>query len=813
MIYFRNFTKYMRNLFLYGLILIFSVSLYADPAPQGIIKNISLPDGSVKLVCLKGDEDIHYWESADNEIFMEDKGVFRKISKEDLKQKIRNIKSQREEFSIPAMLKMPEKTGKLPTFETSNFVYTGKMRVPVILVEFPDVKFQSENHRELFERIFNTVGFNELEDFRGSVKDYFLAQSNGLYEPEFDIIGPITVSQPKSYYGHDEDDQKDVNSSELAIEVVSLLDEDIDLSVYDFDSDKRVEVVSLVIAGNSQTYSGDPDDIWGKSMSVNTHKGEYKFNKFLFTSELRTFGNEVKLNSIGQICHEFSHFLGLGDTYSDYEGDYALNGWDLMGHGLHNENGHCPSGFTAFGKIRCGWQSPVVLDDSVDIYDMPALTDGGDFYMIMNEAYTDEFFLLENRQQRGWDSAIPGHGLLITHIDYDENLFSSVPVNNTGREEIEHERYAVIPADNDKSKNPESIGNDAYPFASNDSFSDITVPSAELYHPNLDFSCYLHKSVNDIRENDEGLISFSFRNELPYKEIYFLSSFSKEIRRTSYNSIKYTVEICNGSKEPFQNSFECRIYEKGKEDSPFGIIKINALIQGRESEIFDFNFDNLSENATYILKICFQDGKGEWHDAGREEIIPDSLPAYQFRKSEDYMAYLNLRDEVVLKTTLFNDSFLPYDNRIGAFTYKLEEDNYVYQSPKDDTWSFIEPYGSNELSFVLRSLKSDFTYYVMLYYLEDGLWLPISGYMPVNVNLLEYIDDSFVENVFGEEPVPFRVVGNEIYFTGHATVSGYNLYDRAGKLVMSGKDDSVRVSSNGLYLLQIEGETFKILIR
>lgn len=69
--------------------------------------------------------------------------------------------------------------------------------------------------------------------------------------------------------------------------------------------------------------------------------------------------------------------------------------------------------------------------------------------MIKNDYNDNEYFLLENRQKTGCDLHLRGHGLLITHIDYDKHLFDLNVVNRTGIEGNDHERVAVVLADND----------------------------------------------------------------------------------------------------------------------------------------------------------------------------------------------------------------------------------------------------------------------------------------------------------------------------------------------------------------------------
>ena len=67
----------------------------------------------------------------------------------------------------------------------------GQRRIPIVLVEFKDKKF-SNTREEVIEAMLTGDS---------SVGQYFRDQSNGLYEPEFDVYGIYGLSQNREYYG------------------------------------------------------------------------------------------------------------------------------------------------------------------------------------------------------------------------------------------------------------------------------------------------------------------------------------------------------------------------------------------------------------------------------------------------------------------------------------------------------------------------------------------------------------------------------------------------------------------------------------
>ena len=93
-----------------------------------------------------------------------------------------------------------------------------------------------------------------------------------------------------------------------------------------------------------------------------------------------------------------------------------------------------------------GWKEPIVLDKDADIVNMKPLADDGDTYIIYNDGYKDEFYMLENRQKQGNEAGLYASGLMITHVDYSQEAWEANDVNTT------RERYAIMAADNSKAR-------------------------------------------------------------------------------------------------------------------------------------------------------------------------------------------------------------------------------------------------------------------------------------------------------------------------------------------------------------------------
>jgi hypothetical protein len=138
---------------------------------------------------------------------------------------------------------------------------------------------------------------------------------------------------------------------------------------------------------------------------------------------------------------------------------------------------------------------------------MPSVSENGPTYMVRNRSYSDEYYLLENRQQMGWDAHLPAHGLLVMHVDYDRNAW----LDNTVNDVRGHQRFVAVPADNTMVQSFNGCMGDLYPGSSgNTSLTDSSTPAATLYHANADGRKFLGRPIEQITEDGNGRISFVF---------------------------------------------------------------------------------------------------------------------------------------------------------------------------------------------------------------------------------------------------------------------------------------------------------------
>ncbi|MBR6495395.1 MAG: M6 family metalloprotease domain-containing protein, partial [Prevotella sp.] len=508
----------------------------AVPARPNMFRTLKLSDGTTVEARLVGDEFGHYWLTKDGRTFRNTKSGFTPIDKKKVDEKAQKRRSaanqhraKRQAWKARPQLMAAQNIGQIGK-------YVGEKKGLIILVEYKDDhKFQPEHNQALYNRIANEKGFNE-GDFVGSVYDYFLAQSEGLFQLTFDVVGPYTLDHERAYYGGNDKNDDDEHPAEMVIEACKQADADVDFADYDWDGDGEVDQVFVLYAGNGEANYGDKDSVWPHEWTLSDAHGygdgegaitldDVTIDTYACSNELqpakfdRNYNVTAwKIEGIGTICHEFSHCFGYPDFYDTNGQNSGMGYWDLMDNGSYNGenyNGCCPAGFTSYERWVAGWKEPIELKEDTEVTGMKSLQDGGDTYIIYNDGHRDEFFLLENRQWTSWDDQLPGKGLLILHVDYDEDAWWNNEVNDTKN----HERMTWIAADNKKIYKTydgaryydfDDMKNDPYPYKTNNSFTNSSVPAATVFNKNTDGSKKLNKSVKEITQNSDGTISFKF---------------------------------------------------------------------------------------------------------------------------------------------------------------------------------------------------------------------------------------------------------------------------------------------------------------
>lgn len=388
----------------------------------------------------------------------------------------------------------------------STFPTVGEQKALVILVEYADMGFQYGDY-DYFHRMLNEEGFSDYGSL-GSVRDWFIENSEGKFLPEFDVVGPVKLPKERAFYGENDMHGNDAHPYDMVIDACNLLDKDVDFSQYDRDGDGKIDNVFLFYAGNGEHDSEEVEAVWPHSwdLSVAIPNEKYifdgvKLDHYACTCEYPN-GYE-RPDGIGTFVHEFSHVMGLPDLYvTTNSSGFTPGEWSVMDQGPYNNDRLTPPNYSSYEKCALGWIE--MQPFKAGLMEIPDLTDSNVAYALPTDKET-EFYFFENRQQHGNDKFLPGHGMLVWHIDYKPSIWALNAVNNTAM----HQYVDLIEADNVRSTATRAA--DSFPGRKNiTSFGFDTKPQLASWSKQR-----LAFDLTDIAESDEGLISF---NAVPYDE-------------------------------------------------------------------------------------------------------------------------------------------------------------------------------------------------------------------------------------------------------------------------------------------------------
>jgi len=284
----------------------------------------------------------------------------------------------------------------------------GNQRTVGILVEFTDAK-HSYSENEVNQLIFVNM------------RDYWEEVSYGNISITGETVGWYTLRNKMAHYGADSDHEIDdpdrdgqTDSWRLIRDAVNLVDEAVDFEEYDH--------IMIVHAGIGQESNPEASDsIWSvffHDISVPTNDGVNVTSGIIVPEGELPGGIR---SALGVFAHEFGHSLGLADLYMYTHRDVeTLEDWSLMDHGewLGSPPGSCPSHLESWGRIKLGWVTPLVVQPNGQVVSIYPLETKAGFPKAIKIPIADEtYYLIEVRGKIGFDSCLPGEGVLITHVN------------------------------------------------------------------------------------------------------------------------------------------------------------------------------------------------------------------------------------------------------------------------------------------------------------------------------------------------------------------------------------------------------------
>ena len=470
-----------------------TVSLMAVPAHPGTRK-VQQPDGTYVSIRLMGDEWCHFHTTADGYSVVRDgRGYYVYAERRDGRLEATahvahdedgRTASEREYLSAVRKYQAPaihEQTRQLRSklqlrqqqtlarrrSQMYNYDYD-KFKGLIILVQFNDRTFSREDYPEILDDMVNKENYTGFgnQTYTGSVRDYFTDNSGGKFQPQFDVVGPVTIDYSQydcqGGYKWGDDGYDAWRSSKITLAAVDAADAEVDFSQYDGDGDGKADLVFFIFAGFGANYDGNDKGLWWPHRSIFIDPERYwedvKRDGVVledYASSVELYGltawSQKTIDGIGTICHEFSHVLGLPDFYdTDYDNDGKKESdhpgkWSVMSGGSYENYGRTPVGYSLFERWAVGFLDSdpqlITQEGSYQLEPLPTSYTG----FRLNTPVKDEYFLFENRQKTAskWDAVLPGSGMLVHRVDLTNK---GVWQNNTVNADPDHNYYEVIRA-------------------------------------------------------------------------------------------------------------------------------------------------------------------------------------------------------------------------------------------------------------------------------------------------------------------------------------------------------------------------------
>ncbi len=428
---------------------------------------VDQPDGSQLTVRLHGDEFYHYYTTLDGyTIVKNDAGYYVYAQKVDgalaptatvaREQAQRSAADQALLASLGKNLIDDKAAGtsrkaraqRDQAMKAARYDYS-KFRGLVILVQFNDCKFSRSDAADFYNKMINQqnyTGFtnedgtvNAYGSFTGSVRDYFYDNSMGKFNPNFDVVGPVTIDLSVNYANGTQ------NMTPILSRALKQAKSLVNWADYDTDNDGTIDMIYFLFAGVGSNTGEASQHIWPHASYFTYSIGGKYTGRYACSCEYYSERAGI-FDGIGTICHEFGHVLGLPDLYdTDYSssgGESVTQGtWEIMSGGSYNNYARTPVGYSAYDRYAVGFNTPKVIDAAGD-YTLPPINTSNES-LILKTPTTGEYFMLENRQLSGWDAYCPGHGMLINHLDSTNvTAWTSNQVNVNPN----HNYYKFMPA-------------------------------------------------------------------------------------------------------------------------------------------------------------------------------------------------------------------------------------------------------------------------------------------------------------------------------------------------------------------------------
>lgn len=580
-----------------------TLSASAVPAWPGLMETV-LEDGTKVMTRLHGDEYFSYITD-EHGYLMENKGNVmaykmadgnRVLASEDL---LTQMRAQVEQTPLMKRMQSAEmkRMANLTSEGRTTFCTTGDVHFCVILVQYDDIKFTSPTIREDMDAMLNQEGYNK-NGCPGSMRDYYIQNSNGKFTPTFDVSNVITLPYPSSYYtGNAHYERVD----EMVASAVELADAEVDFSKYCNVTPGECDAVILWYAGYGQADTANTTYIWphqGNVSSQGITADGVKIGVYCCFNELNG-GNHYTtkdgaLAGIGTPIHEFGHVMGMPDLYDpNYKVLSTPGQYSVFDAGPYLGDGYCPPTCSGYERWLFNWIEFEEAQNGTH-YTLENLNGGGKALRIPvkgsdGNPVTREFWVVESRHKSNWDAYLPDQGMMIWHVDYDRNAWRYNTVNSNEK----RKRCYIITADGSTNYDLGETGRISKYAAWPQKINYITPDTEITLKPRYSFATDTDVYIANIKHNDETGVSdldYNVYTEQPADATVMLTPTRGLDERDQPNKIvTLTWEPVEGATDymltVYRQSGTKIYYENDLEETPVGNVTSYSLPQFSNSKM------------------------------------------------------------------------------------------------------------------------------------------------------------------------------------------------------------------------------------
>jgi len=273
----------------------------------------------------------------------------------------------------------------------------GQVGVLVIFVYFADVQ--------------SSVGVESLVSRLYGVTRYYSEASYGRVYVEwlsYSWANPwLRLPNTMAYYGAPCGEEKDCRLYDFIRDSLRAADPYVDF--------RRWRYILIVHAGGDEAITGNPNDIWSSAvMGRSWPTGEgYVALDIAVVSES---------DPMGAFAHELGHSIfKWPDLYDKSYRQEFVGRWDLMAEGAYNGGGESPAHPTSWCRIKAGWIGPSGVAElrpgSTVNLSLSFLELAAGVKALRIPLDDRRYYLIEARARIGFDSYLPGEGVLILYVD------------------------------------------------------------------------------------------------------------------------------------------------------------------------------------------------------------------------------------------------------------------------------------------------------------------------------------------------------------------------------------------------------------